>query len=309
MERDDRRGRADRSRHVVVSRHRVQRLPLRYRRQSPSPVQGLRVGVVRLRETKDAAPSSITTLRRPRPRSPGSRRSSIPSAPASAHPLRVRVIRWLVWGRRFAQIFFFAPLHATSSSRRASAAAPPRCRRRRSGSRSRSKAFLLADPFVGAMTLLSTHTVYRRPPVERRPARTHARLRSLVLRMDLPLRHSPSFLRLDLPLALRAAAGNRVEANKTHTYQRVKYYLLYAFLIAAVAESAIGGMFDPDLHRGPLDRPRRHPRGAITSPGEELGAAQDVHSRPLQSAADHTQDFRRADGLAVEAVSLPARRG
>src|SRR5947208_4494903 len=44
----------------------------------------------------------------------------------------------------------------------------------------------------------------------------------------------------------RYGRGNkRVESNKTYARQRVKYYLLYAFLAAGVTGSAIGGLFDP----------------------------------------------------------------
>jgi polyferredoxin len=39
--------------------------------------------------------------------------------------------------------------------------------------------------------------------------------------------------------------ARRVRANMTHGYQNVKYYLLGAFLVAAVCGSAIGGLFDP----------------------------------------------------------------
>ena len=79
----------------------------------------------------------------------------------------------------------------------------------------------------------------------------------------------------------------------THGYQRAKYYLLYAFLIAGVAGSAIGGLFDPICIAV-----RSIGLGVI--PGVQylshrgLGAAQDLHSRPIQSAADHAQDYLAA---------------
>ncbi len=73
----------------------------------------------------------------------------------------------------------------------------------------------------------------------------------------------------------------------------------------------------PDLHRGALDRPRGHPRRCSTCRTAALGAAQDVHSRAVQSAADHSAGLARADRLAEQAVllppdlvhRLPARRG
>ncbi|MFO0762719.1 MAG: 4Fe-4S binding protein [Byssovorax sp.] len=104
--------------------------------------------------------------------------------------------------------------------------------------------FLLADPFVSAMTLLSTHTVYR------------GLLWSVGL-LGLTLIFGRVFCGWICPFGTlhhffgyifpsRYGKGNkRVEANKTRPRQRVKYYLLYAFLAAAVTGSAIGGLFDP----------------------------------------------------------------
>ena len=44
----------------------------------------------------------------------------------------------------------------------------------------------------------------------------------------------------------RYLKGNkRVESNKTHGWQSAKYYLMFGFLGAALAGSAIGGLFDP----------------------------------------------------------------
>lgn len=105
--------------------------------------------------------------------------------------------------------------------------------------------FLLADPFVAAMTLLSTRTVYR------------GLLWSIgILALTLvfgrvfcgwicpfgTIHHFTAWL---LP-SRYGKGGQRVEANKTHpARQRVKYYLLYASLAAALAGSAIGGLLDP----------------------------------------------------------------
>lgn len=106
------------------------------------------------------------------------------------------------------------------------------------------EAFLLADPFVAAMTLLSTHTVYR------------GLVWSVGL-LALTLVFGRVFCGWICPFGTlhhffgwifpsRYLRGNkRVESNKTATYQRAKYYLLYAFLAASVAGSAIGGLFDP----------------------------------------------------------------
>ncbi len=106
------------------------------------------------------------------------------------------------------------------------------------------EAFLLADPFVAAMTLLSTHTIYR------------GLLWSVGL-LGLTLVFGRVFCGWICPFGTlhhffgwifpsRYGKGNkRVESNKTHVRQRVKYYLLYAFLAAAATGSAIGGLFDP----------------------------------------------------------------
>ena len=104
--------------------------------------------------------------------------------------------------------------------------------------------FLLVDPFVAAMTLLSTHTVYR------------GLLWSLGL-IALTVVFGRVFCGWICPFGTlhhffgwifpsRYGRGNqRVESNKTHARQRVKYYLLYAFLAAAATGSAVGGLFDP----------------------------------------------------------------
>ena len=149
--------------------------------------------------------------------------------------------------------------------------------------------FLLADPFVAAMTVLSTHTVYR------------GLLWSVGL-LGLTLVFGRVFCGWICPFGTlhhfcgwlfpskRGRGGPSVEANKTHTYQRAKYYLMYAFLVAAVAGSAIGGMFDPICIAV-----RSIGLGVIPAvqylTGRTLGAAQDIHVRSVQSAADHTQDY------------------
>lgn len=105
--------------------------------------------------------------------------------------------------------------------------------------------FLLADPYVAAMTLLSTRTVYR------------GLLWSIGI-LALTVVFGRVFCGWICPFGTihhltawlfpsRYGKGNRrVEANKTHPVrQRVKYYLLYATLAAALAGSAIGGLLDP----------------------------------------------------------------
>ncbi len=105
--------------------------------------------------------------------------------------------------------------------------------------------FLLADPYLAVMTALSTKTVYRGLAWS---------LGLFVLTLVVgrvfcgwicpfgTLHHFFSWI-----FPSRYMKGNkRVEQNKTHPIrQRVKYYLMIASLFAALAGSAIGGLFDP----------------------------------------------------------------
>ncbi len=177
------------------------------------------------------------------------------------------------------------------------------------------EAFLLADPFVGAMTALSTHTVYR-------GLSWSVGLLALTLVFGrvfcgwiCPFGTLHHFFGWLLP-SRHGRGAARVEANKTHTYQRAKYYLLYAFLLAGVGGSAIGGLFDPiciavrSIGLGVIP-------GAQYLSHRALGAAQDVNSRVVQGAADHTQDWLAQTVWQSQAVLLPpdvvhrflARRG
>ncbi len=148
--------------------------------------------------------------------------------------------------------------------------------------------FLLADPFVGAMTLLSTHTVYR-------GLAWSIVLFSLTLVVGrvfcgwiCPFGTLHHFFGWLLP-SRHGRGASRVEANKTHGYQRAKYYLLYAFLVAALFGSAIGGLFDPicvavrAIGLGILPA-----RQYASSRG--LGFAQTLPNRSVQHGADTMQD-------------------
>ncbi|MEO8877832.1 MAG: 4Fe-4S binding protein, partial [Polyangiaceae bacterium] len=210
-----------------------------------------------------------------------------PKLPGSGIPAR-RVIKVLVWVRRFSQVFFFSLfmyfLFQTGfrGSFAARADTPVRLPLP-------VEAFLLADPFVGAMTLLSTHTVYR-------GLLWSVGLLGITLVFGrvfcgwiCPFGTLHHFFAWILP-SPKGRGGHRVEANKTHGYQRVKYYLLYAFLVAAVAGSAIGGLFDPiciavrSIGLGVIP-------AAQYVTGRGLTAMDDVHSRTAQAASDKTQDF------------------
>ncbi len=207
--------------------------------------------------------------------------------PGSGIPARP-VIRRLVWLRRFSQVFFFGLfmffLFQTGfrGTFTASAETPVRLPYP-------VEAFLLADPFVGAMTAISTHTVYR-------GLAWSVGLLALTLVVGrvfcgwiCPFGTLHHFFAWIMPSKI-GRGGSRVDANRTHVYQRTKYYLLYAFLMAAVAGSAIGGMFDPiciavrSIGLGVIP-------AAQYLTGRGLSGVQGLHSRGLQSAADHSQDF------------------
>jgi polyferredoxin len=201
-------------------------------------------------------------------------------------PRRIAVI--LKWARRFSQVGFFALFMyflfqtAFRGSFAARADSPVRLPLPVEG-------FLLADPFVAAMTVLSTHTVYR-------GLLSSVGLLALTMVVGrvfcgwiCPFGTLHHFFAWLLP-SRQGRGAIRVEANRTHAYQRAKYYLLYAFLVAGVAGSAIGGLFDPICIAV-----RSIGLGVI--PGLQylshrgLGSAQDVRSRAVQGAADHAQDW------------------
>jgi polyferredoxin len=210
-----------------------------------------------------------------------------PKRPGSGIPAR-KTIRVLVWVRRASQVGFFALFSyflfqtAFRGSFAASSDAPVRLPLP-------VEAFLLADPFVAAMTLLSTKTVYL-------GLLWSVGLLGLTLVVGrvfcgwiCPFGTLHHFFGWLLP-SRRGRGAARVEANKTHGYQRAKYYLLYAFLLAAVFGSAIGGLFDPicvavrSIGLGVIPALQY-----LTSRG--LSGVQEVGVRPLQSGADATQDF------------------
>src|SRR5690606_33858375 len=104
--------------------------------------------------------------------------------------------------------------------------------------------FLLADPFVAAMTLLSTHTIYRG-------------LAWALVIVALTIVFGRVFCGWICPFGTlhhffgwifpsRYLQGNkRTNANHTHWWQSGKYYMMWGFLGAALMGSAIGGLLDP----------------------------------------------------------------
>ena len=162
--------------------------------------------------------------------------------PGSGKPARP-IIRALVWLRRASQFIFIALflwlLAATAFRGTFSARASEPVRLPWP-----VEVFLLADPYVAAMTLLSTHTLYRGLAIA-----------GIVMVLTLvfgrvfcgwicPFGTLHHFFGWIFPS--RYLRGNkRVNSNKTHTWQITKYYLLLAFLGAALFGSAIGGLLDP----------------------------------------------------------------
>ncbi|HEU4405391.1 MAG TPA: 4Fe-4S binding protein [Polyangiaceae bacterium] len=213
-----------------------------------------------------------------------------PKRPGSGIPAR-RAIRILVWVRRFAQAGFFALfmyfLFQTTFRGSFNAAAGEAVRLPLP-----VEAFLLADPFVAAMTLLSTHTVYR------------GLLWSLGL-LALTLVFGRVFCGWICPFGTLhhftawlwpsrvGRGGSRVDANKTHGYQRAKYYLLYFFLVAAAAGSALGGLFDPICVVVRAIGLAVLPAAQYVT-GHGLSVASESNSRALQAFGDGTQDLLAA---------------
>jgi polyferredoxin len=203
----------------------------------------------------------------------------------SGLPARKR-IQVLVWSRRFAQaafLFVFLYFLFQTTFRGSFTSAESRVRLPLP-----VEAFLLADPFVAAMTFLSTHTVYR------------GLLWSLGI-VALTLVFGRVFCGWICPFGTLhhffgwifpsryGKGGKRVESNKTYMRQRIKYYLMYAFLAAALAGSAIGGLMDPICVAvraiGLAVIPAVQYIAGIVN-----GAAGASGVRPVQFATDHATD-------------------
>jgi polyferredoxin len=216
--------------------------------------------------------------------------SSAPSGrkrPGSGLPARP-VIRRLVWLRRLSQAAFFSLflyLLVQTAFRGGFAA--------KSDAAVRLplpvEGFLLADPFVGAITLLSTHTVYR-------GLLWGVAILALTLVAGrvfcgwiCPFGSLHHFFAWILP-SPKGRGSQRVDANRTHSYRRAKYYLLYAFLLTAAFGSAIGGAFDPicvavrSIGLGVIP-------GLQYATHRGLGAIGEQAPRVVQVATDRTQGW------------------
>jgi polyferredoxin len=209
-----------------------------------------------------------------------------PTRPGSGIPAR-KSIRILVWARRVAQVGFFSLfmyfLFQTAFRGTFSAASDQPVRLPLP-----VEAFLLADPFVAAMTFLSTHTIYRGLAWSIGILALTLVFGRVFCGWICPFGTLHHFFGWLFP-SRYLKGGKRVEANKTHTWQRAKYYLMFGFLGAAVVGSAIGGLFDPicvavrAIGLGVV--PALQYIGIRSST-----AAADTNVRAIQIAADGTQD-------------------
>ena len=207
--------------------------------------------------------------------------------PGSGLPARP-VIRFLVWARRIAQTVFLGVflwfLLQTAFRGTFSAASDKAIRLPLP-----VEAFLLADPFVAAMTFLSTHAVYR------------GLAWSLGI-LALTLLFGRVFCGWICPFGTlhqvfgwifpsRYLKGNkRVESNKTKGWQAGKYYIMWGFLGAALAGSAIGGLLDP------ICVAVRAIGLGVVPALQYLGirsatVAAGTNLRSVQTASDSSQDF------------------
>lgn len=153
------------------------------------------------------------------------------------------IIRRLVWARRFAQAGFlalFCWLVFETGFRGSFASTDARVRVEQP-----VEAFLLADPFVALMTVLSTHTVYRGLLWSVGVVALTIVFGRVFCGWICPFGTLHHFFAWIFP-SRYVKGKDRIEQNKTHPVrQRIKYYILYASLMAAVAGSAIGGLLDP----------------------------------------------------------------
>ncbi len=239
-----------------------------------------------------AAPAAVSAAEEKLAPAPGSARVAAPGKPKKKGPgsgiparLRIRILVWVRRGLQAAFLLLFLWLLTNTTFRGTFSA--------RSGEPVRMpwpvEAFLSVDPFVAAMTLLSTHTVYR------------GLVWSLVI-VALTLVFGRVFCGWICPFGTlhhffawifpsRYLRGTRrVDSNRSKWWQAGKYYLMLAFLGAALFGSAIGGLLDPicvavrAIGLGVL--PALQYIGIHTT---DLAVM--THSRGVQSGADSVQDY------------------
>jgi polyferredoxin len=226
----------------------------------------------------------------PEPKAAPAASRKVKGRAGSGLPART-IIQALVWVRRFVQagcLALFLYLLFETTFRGSFTATDTRVRLPLP-----VEGFLLADPFVAAMTLLSTKTVYRGLLWSLGTLALTLVFGRVFCGWICPFGTLHHFFGWIFPS--RYARGNkRVESNKTHAVrQRVKYYLLYACLAASLAGSAIGGIFDPiciavrAIGLGVI--PAAQYLGGVAN-----GAAGATGVRAVQGAADSSQDFLAA---------------
>jgi polyferredoxin len=215
--------------------------------------------------------------------------------PGSGIPARP-IIRALVWARRVTQGFFLLLflflLYRTEFRGTFSAGATESVRMPYP-----VEVFLSADPFVALMTFLSTHTVYRGLAW----SLTIVALTLLFGRVFCgwicpfgTLHHITAWIRP------KSNGMKRVQANLTRGWQRIKYYLLFTLLAAAVTGSAIGGMLDPICVMVRSVGMTVMPAANYLAE-RAFGAVQETNVRALQDATDDLHG-------ALQEVVLPYRQ-
>ncbi len=210
-----------------------------------------------------------------------------PKRPGSGIPAR-KSIRTLVWVRRAVQIgcfalFMFLLFETTfrgtfggDSDDPIRMALPV-------------EGFLLADPFIAALTFLSTHTIYRGLAWSIGILALTVIFGRVFCGWICPFGTLHHFFGWIFP-SRYVKGSKRVEANKTHWWQAGKYYIMFASLAAALAGSVVGAMLDPiviavrSIGLGVL--PALQYFGLRAS-----STVADTNVRALQVASDGAQDW------------------
>jgi len=196
-------------------------------------------------------------------------------------------IRTLVWIRRLAQTGFFLLFMywlVNTAFRGSFASTEQNIRMTKP-----VEGFLLADPFVALITLLSSHTLYRGLFWSLGLVGLTLVFGRVFCGWICPFGTLHHFLGWLLP-SRKGKGAKRVAANHTRPYQKLKFYLLYAFLAAAAAGVVVGGVFDPICVMVRAVGLSVLPATAWVST-HLLGMASNSNVRLLQVSADATQDL------------------